>query len=90
MWQRFCQNNNIDENTPHDQWKFCGGGPFADELTNLALQGIKTATASAKIAFENEHEPIPAVVDTVVKEIKSNSKRMQREVKKKVKNGKKN
>ena len=59
MWQRFCQNNNIDENTPHDQWKFCGGGPFADELANLALQGIKTATASAKIAFENEHEPIP-------------------------------
>ena len=42
-------------------WKFCGGGPIADELANFVLDGKKTATASAKIAYETEHEPIPEV-----------------------------
>lgn len=32
-----------------------------DELANLVLQGIKTATASAKIAYEYEQEPLPEV-----------------------------
>lgn len=59
MWQQFCEQKHIDENTQYDKWKFCGGGPFADELANLVLQGIKTATASSKIAYDYEHEPIP-------------------------------
>lgn len=61
MWQVFCQKNNIDENTPHDEWKFCGGGPIANELAHLVLEGVKTATASAKIAFEYENESLPQV-----------------------------
>lgn len=61
MWQKYCQKNGIDQNTPHDTWKFCGGGPFADELAKLVLEGTKTATASAKIAYDNEGEAIPEV-----------------------------
>ncbi|MDD5935090.1 MAG: hypothetical protein PUC65_05895 [Clostridiales bacterium] len=59
MWQKFCQQNNIDINTPHDEWKFCGRGPLSDKLANLVLEGIKTATVSSKIAYEFEHEPLP-------------------------------
>lgn len=61
MWQKYCHKNKLDINTPHDVWKFCGGGPLADELANLVLDGKKTATASTKIAYETEHEPIPEV-----------------------------
>ena len=61
MWHQFCQENNIDKKTSHDEWKFCGGGPFADELAHLVLKGIKTATASAKISYDYENEPLPEV-----------------------------
>ena len=59
MWQAFCRTTNTDENTPHDTWKFCGGGVFADELANLVLAGVKTATASTKLAFEMDWEALP-------------------------------
>ena len=59
MWRQFCRQQQLAEDTPHDQWKFCGGGPCADALAQLVLQGIKTATASARIAYEHEHVPIP-------------------------------
>lgn len=59
MWQRFCRESGVDPNTPYEAWKFCGGGPFADELASLVLAGIKTATASAKIAYDTEGEPLP-------------------------------
>lgn len=61
MWQRFCRASGVDPNTPYEAWKFCGGGPAADELASLVLAGIKTATASAKIAYDTEGEPLPEV-----------------------------
>ena len=63
MWEEFCRKNHIDTDTKHDMWKFCGGGPFADELANLVLAGIKTATASAKIAYDTEGDEIPKAGD---------------------------
>ena len=61
MWLEFCHAANVAEETPHDVWKFCGGGIFADELAKLVLAGIKTATASLKLAYELEAEPLPCV-----------------------------
>lgn len=61
MWRSYCRKESLDPNTPHDIWKFCGGGPAADELAELVLEGKKTATASAMIAYEIEKEPIPEV-----------------------------
>ena len=59
MWAAFCLKNNIDIDTRHDMWKFCGGGVFADDLANLVLAGIKTATASSKIAYDTDGDPLP-------------------------------
>ena len=39
------------------------GGEVGDRLARLVLDGTKTATASAYIAYENENEPIPKVGD---------------------------
>lgn len=59
MWRKCCEKNAMEEETPHEAWPFCGGGPAADELAELVLQGVKTATSSALIAFENEGAPLP-------------------------------
>lgn len=59
MWNRFCAATGTDPNTPYDTWAFCGGGPDADVLAELMLKGIKTATASALVAYESEGEAVP-------------------------------
>ena len=59
MWSTFCAASGIDEKTPFEAWAFCGGGAVGDELAGLVLAGKKTATASAKIAFDFENEPLP-------------------------------
>lgn len=59
MWNRFCSESGAEKSLPHEAWAFCGGGPFADELASLVLKGVKTATASALIAYETEGEKIP-------------------------------
>ena len=59
MWAKYCSDNDIDVLTKYDMWKFCGGGVFADDLANLVLAGIKTATSSSKIAFETDGDPLP-------------------------------
>ena len=59
MWRDFCEASGIDEKTPYDAWAFCGGGKIGDELAKLVLEGKKTATASAKIAYDLENEPLP-------------------------------
>lgn len=61
MWSKFCSETNLDPETPYEAWAFCGGGPFADELATLVLSGMKTANASALIAYETENEPVPKV-----------------------------
>ena len=59
MWNRFCAESGIAPETPHEAWAFCDGGPAADELAALVLAGIKTATASALIAYETEGAVLP-------------------------------
>lgn len=59
MWSRFCRESDVDMDTPYDSWAFCGGGPIADTLAALVLEGRKTATAGALIAYESEGEPLP-------------------------------
>ena len=61
MWRIFCRENGISAETPHDEWKFCGGGEVGDMLARLVLDGIKTATASAMIAYQTEDESVPKV-----------------------------
>lgn len=61
MWHEFCCVTNIEENTPHDTWKFCGGGALADELAKLVLVGVKIATASTKLAYEIYGDKLPEV-----------------------------
>ena len=61
MWEAYCRTTNTNCNTRHDIWKFCGGGAAADELANLVLAGIKTATASTKLAYELDGENLPEV-----------------------------
>lgn len=43
-----------------DVWYFCDSQPCADELGQLALQGVKTATASLLWTYEKTGEPLPA------------------------------
>ena len=59
MWSSFCSEYRIAPDTPYDAWAFCGGGPFANELAALVLDGTKTATASSLIAYETEGAPLP-------------------------------
>ena len=40
-------------------WSFGGDDALADELAELVVQGIKTATASNHLLYELEDEPIP-------------------------------
>lgn len=47
LWAEFCREKKIDIDTPHTAWAFCGGGPLADELADLVLDGKKFGTASA-------------------------------------------
>ncbi len=61
MWTKYCNENNIDINTRHDIWKFCGGGEVGDKLVNLVLTNKKRATASLKLAFQLENEQLPYV-----------------------------
>lgn len=49
----------MPESTPHEVWAFCGGEAGADELAQLMLAGIKTATASSKLAFDTAGDPLP-------------------------------
>lgn len=61
LWADFCREKNIDINTPHEAWAFCGGGPIADELAELVLQRKKFGTASAydDFVFDNAIDEIP-------------------------------
>lgn len=61
LWRRFSQETGTAAD--YDEWTFCGGGELGDELARLVLAGKKTATASAYIAYQTEHEPLPNVGD---------------------------
>lgn len=56
MWRDFAAAKGLPEDTPYEAWAF---GDDADKLAELALAGIKTATASAYPVYEIEKEPLP-------------------------------
>lgn len=56
MWERYCEKSGV--RADYEAWAF-GGAP--DELAELVLNGIKTATASAYPLYEQEQEPLPQV-----------------------------
>ena len=45
MWAEYCETTGTNPSAPHDVWKFCDGGPAADELADLVFLGRKTATS---------------------------------------------
>lgn len=60
-WQKFCQQHNLDKNTPVDAWSFGMTNAQADELADLVNRKIKTATTSA---YElDEDNTLPQVGD---------------------------
>lgn len=61
MWNRFTKESGVQDT--YQAWAFCGGGEIGDKLAELVLQGIKTATASAFIAYQTEKEPLPKAGD---------------------------
>lgn len=58
LWKAYCEKENIDIDTPYSAWGF---GDAPDQLADLVLKGIKTATASAYDLYfmEGEEEPLP-------------------------------
>lgn len=60
-WEKFATNNNLEKDLP-DAWMFGDGSRvMGDDLADLVLKGIKTATCSAKRIHEVEEEPYPVV-----------------------------
>lgn len=56
LWHSFIQLNPLYQNHPFDSWSY---GAAPDELAELTLKGIKTATASGHALYEAEGEPLP-------------------------------
>lgn len=58
LWKEYCEKENIYINTPYEAWGF---GDAHDQLADLVLTGIKTATASGYDLYfiEGEEEPLP-------------------------------
>lgn len=54
MWEAYSQKENIAAD--YEAWAF---GDDPDELARLVNDGIKTATASARIWYDLEGEPLP-------------------------------
>lgn len=62
LWKEYCEKENIYINTPYEVWGF---GDAHDQLADLVLTGIKTATASGYDLYfiEGEEEPLPQLGD---------------------------
>ena len=61
MWKEYQKQN--PQANKYQAWAFCDGGEVGDRLANLVLEGKKTATASAYIAYQAENDPLPQVGD---------------------------
>lgn len=55
LWKSYCEKENIDIDTPYKAWGF---GDAPDQLADLVLTGIKTATASAYDLYFMEEKKI--------------------------------
>ncbi len=59
MWLKYKENNK--DASVYTAWAFCDGGEIGDKLACLVLDGVKTATSSARVAYELEEEELPKV-----------------------------
>jgi len=61
MWAAFVASDPsvAAEDAPYSSWSFCGGGPLADELVQLVLDGRKKATAGALWSYEHDGDDLP-------------------------------
>lgn len=59
LWEEYCAKKGVDINEEYEAWAFCGGGPMADELLELVLEGKKFGTASIYEEYLVEDEHIP-------------------------------
>ena len=55
MWERYCKSNNPG-NKVYESWAF---GCEPDEMADLVIKGVKTATSSLYIIYETEQVPLP-------------------------------
>lgn len=59
-WQEFLRSHpEIDSNTKFDVWYFGDSRELADELCELVLKGVKTATASLVWEYETRPDEAP-------------------------------
>ncbi len=57
MWLAYCNTKpSLPKATPYSAWSY---GTTTDELAELTLTGVKTATCSAHEGYKNEQEPLP-------------------------------
>ena len=61
LWEVYSKGNNV--NNRYEAWAFCDGGSIGDQLADLAIAGIKTATSSAYISYQTSNDPIPCAGD---------------------------
>ena len=64
FWQGYLKT--LPDDHPHHRasytaWYFGDSSQLADELLQLVLAGVKTATASSVWEYEHENEPLPEV-----------------------------
>ena len=60
MWEEF-KKSHPEAPQHYEAWSFGNSKEMADELAELVVKGIKTATASNYVLYEIENEPIPQV-----------------------------
>ncbi|MGX7030333.1 ASCH domain-containing protein [Vagococcus zengguangii] len=61
FWNKFIEATGNQQAVLGESWRFGNSEETADELGELVLQGIKTATSSALDAYQKANEPIPTV-----------------------------
>ncbi|MGL4820332.1 MAG: ASCH domain-containing protein [Bacilli bacterium] len=59
-WTTYWNKKNTEAPTAVSAWQF---GASPDELAQLVIDGVKTATCSGQLFYEREGEPLPAVDD---------------------------
>ena len=55
MWERYCEKVHLKDEV-YEAWAF---GAEPDQLAELVLQGVKTATSSLYVLYDLEKEPLP-------------------------------
>ncbi len=59
FWVEFCEENQIDAETPYQTWYFGSTSEMAKELLELVLEGKKTATASLVWSYDKNPQDVP-------------------------------